>query len=78
MGCGVTGEDDVRRYFDLGADAVSLCTLALRKPHLPGQVFHANATVKKLKVVKRNIWIRRVRISPAQFPRSCDHHWPHT
>ena len=32
MGCGVTGEDDVRRYFDLGADAVSLCTLALRKP----------------------------------------------
>ena len=32
MGCGVTGADDVRRYFDLGADAVSLCTLALRKP----------------------------------------------
>ena len=32
MGCGVTGGDDVRRYFDLGADAVSLCTLALRKP----------------------------------------------
>ena len=32
MGCGVTSADDVRRYFDLGADAVSLCTLALRKP----------------------------------------------
>jgi dihydroorotate dehydrogenase (NAD+) catalytic subunit len=32
MGCGVTGGDDVQRYFDLGADAVSLCTLALRKP----------------------------------------------
>jgi len=32
MGCGVTGRDDVRRYFDLGADAVSLCTLALRRP----------------------------------------------
>jgi dihydroorotate dehydrogenase len=32
MGCGVTSGDDVRRYFDLGADAVSLCTLALRKP----------------------------------------------
>ena len=30
MGCGVTSPDDVRRYFDLGADAVSLCTLALR------------------------------------------------
>jgi dihydroorotate dehydrogenase len=32
MGCGVTSRDDVRRYFDLGADAVSLCTLALRNP----------------------------------------------
>jgi len=32
MGCGVTGSDDVQRYLDLGADAVSLCTLALRKP----------------------------------------------
>jgi len=32
MGCGVTCRDDVQRCFDLGADAVSLCTLALRKP----------------------------------------------
>jgi len=32
MGCGVTCMDDVRRYLDLGADAVSICTLALRKP----------------------------------------------
>ncbi len=32
MGCGVSGPDDVRRYLDLGADAVSLCTLALRRP----------------------------------------------
>jgi dihydroorotate dehydrogenase len=32
MGCGVTSRDDVKRYFDLGADAVSLCTLALRRP----------------------------------------------
>jgi dihydroorotate dehydrogenase (NAD+) catalytic subunit len=32
MGCGVTSRDDVQRYLDLGADAVSLCTLALRKP----------------------------------------------
>ncbi len=32
MGCGVTSADDVQRYFDLGADAVSFCTLALRKP----------------------------------------------
>ena len=37
MGCGVTSGDDVQRYFDLGADAVSLCTLALRKPQARGQ-----------------------------------------
>ncbi len=33
MGCGVTSEKDVQRYLDIGADAVSLCTLALRRPH---------------------------------------------
>jgi dihydroorotate dehydrogenase len=38
MGCGVTGEDDVRRYFDLGADAVSLCTLALRTPQAAARI----------------------------------------
>jgi dihydroorotate dehydrogenase len=32
MGCGVRGPDDVQRYLDIGADAVSLCTLALRDP----------------------------------------------
>ncbi len=32
MGCGVTCKDDVQRYLDLGADAVSICTLALRDP----------------------------------------------
>ena len=32
MGCGVTCADDVQRYLDIGADAVSICTLALRKP----------------------------------------------
>lgn len=32
MGCGVTNRHDVQSYFDLGADAVSLCTLALRRP----------------------------------------------
>jgi dihydroorotate dehydrogenase len=30
MGCGVRSRDDVQRYLDLGADAVSFCTLALR------------------------------------------------
>jgi dihydroorotate dehydrogenase len=38
MGCGVTSRDDVRRYFDLGADAVSLCTLALRKPQAAARI----------------------------------------
>jgi dihydroorotate dehydrogenase len=32
MGGGVTSKDAVQRYLDLGADAVSLCTLALRHP----------------------------------------------
>ncbi|MEJ5329159.1 MAG: hypothetical protein WHT07_03295 [Desulfobaccales bacterium] len=32
MGCGVAGREQVARYFDIGADAVSLCTLALRRP----------------------------------------------
>ena len=30
MGCGVRRSQDVQRYFEIGADAVSLCTLALR------------------------------------------------
>jgi dihydroorotate dehydrogenase (NAD+) catalytic subunit len=30
MGCGVRSRGDVQQYFDLGADAVSFCTLALR------------------------------------------------
>jgi dihydroorotate dehydrogenase len=38
MGCGVTSRDDVKRYFDLGADAVSLCTLVLRQPHEAARV----------------------------------------
>jgi dihydroorotate dehydrogenase (NAD+) catalytic subunit len=38
MGGGVTSRDDVQRYFDLGADAVSLCTLALRKPREAARV----------------------------------------
>ena len=32
MGCGVSSLEDVKAYFDLGADAVSFCTLALRRP----------------------------------------------
>lgn len=38
MGGGVTSRDAVQRYFDLGADAVSLCTLALRKPREAARV----------------------------------------
>ena len=32
MGCGVRTREDVQQYLDLGADAVSLCTLPLRQP----------------------------------------------
>ena len=32
MGCGVSSLAQAQEYFDLGADAVSLCTLVLRKP----------------------------------------------
>jgi dihydroorotate dehydrogenase (NAD+) catalytic subunit len=32
MGCGVRNGEDVQRYLDIGADAVSFCTLALRDP----------------------------------------------
>jgi dihydroorotate dehydrogenase (NAD+) catalytic subunit len=32
MGCGVSTLEDVQNYLDLGADAVSICTLALRRP----------------------------------------------
>lgn len=32
MGCGVRNREDLRRYLDAGADAVSFCTLALRRP----------------------------------------------
>lgn len=32
MGCGVSSMTQVQEYFDLGADAVSLCTLVLRRP----------------------------------------------
>jgi dihydroorotate dehydrogenase len=38
MGCGVTGQDDVQRYLDLGADAVSMCTLALRDPQKAARI----------------------------------------
>jgi dihydroorotate dehydrogenase (NAD+) catalytic subunit len=32
MGCGVRSGEDVQKYLDIGADAVSFCTLALRDP----------------------------------------------
>jgi dihydroorotate dehydrogenase len=32
MGCGVRHQEEVQRYLDAGANAVSICTLALRKP----------------------------------------------
>ncbi|MBM4294845.1 MAG: hypothetical protein FJ126_08090 [Deltaproteobacteria bacterium] len=38
MGCGVTSRDDVKKYFDIGADAVSFCTLALRDPREAAEI----------------------------------------
>jgi len=43
MGCGVTCMDDVQRYLDLGADAVSVCTLALRRPKEAGRLVRHQA-----------------------------------
>ena len=41
MGCGVSTLEDVQSYLDLGADAVSLCTLALRQPKEAARVLLA-------------------------------------
>lgn len=38
MGCGVRNREDVQRYLDAGADAVSICTLALRHPGAAGEI----------------------------------------
>jgi dihydroorotate dehydrogenase len=38
MGCGVSTLEDVQSYLDLGADAVSFCTLALRCPREAARV----------------------------------------
>jgi dihydroorotate dehydrogenase (NAD+) catalytic subunit len=38
MGCGVRNRQDVQMYLDAGADAVSLCTLALRNPEEAAEI----------------------------------------
>ena len=38
MGCGVKNKEDVQRYLDVGANAVSLCTLALRRPRKAAEI----------------------------------------
>lgn len=38
MGCGVTSLEDVQKYRDIGADAISLCTLVLRNPREAARV----------------------------------------
>lgn len=38
MGCGVSSAENVQEYLDLGADAVSICTLVLRQPRVAAQV----------------------------------------
>lgn len=47
MGCGVRNREDVQRYLDAGADAVSFCTLALRNPGEAAEIidrFHKDST----------------------------------
>lgn len=38
MGCGVVNAAAVQEYFDLGADAVSMCTFVLRQPRAAAEV----------------------------------------
>jgi dihydroorotate dehydrogenase len=47
MGCGVKGREEVQRYFDLGADAVSLCTLALRNWREAEEILRIYAKAKE-------------------------------
>lgn len=44
MGCGVRNKDNIKRYFDLGADAVSFCTLALRNPAAACEIINSFPT----------------------------------
>jgi dihydroorotate dehydrogenase (NAD+) catalytic subunit len=48
MGCGVSSEEEVQRYLDLGADAVSICTLALCKPEETVSIVAVNANTTSL------------------------------
>jgi dihydroorotate dehydrogenase len=50
MGCGVTSKEKVQRYLDLGADAVSICTLALCKPEETASIVALNAKTPSLTV----------------------------
>ncbi len=38
MGCGVRNRQDIETYLDIGADAVSFCTLALRRPQEAAEI----------------------------------------
>ncbi len=42
MGCGISSATDVQHYLDLGADAVSVCTMVLRQPRVAAQVLAAH------------------------------------
>jgi len=39
FGCGVENVDDVRKYYDIGAYAVSICSLAIRDPNETEKIF---------------------------------------
>ena len=41
MGCGVSRPEEVQQYLDLGADAVSICTVVLRQPQVAQAIIRA-------------------------------------
>lgn len=48
MGCGVTSLEDAKKYRDAGADAVSLCTLALRNPREAARIVYQVSELKPM------------------------------
>jgi dihydroorotate dehydrogenase (NAD+) catalytic subunit len=56
MGCGVTSLEDVKKYRDIGADAVSLCTLALRNPKEAERIVRQYEGQETVRLAWRGRW----------------------
>lgn len=48
MGCGVTNEQRASKYFEIGADAVGICTAALRDPRETQEIIESGLAPAKL------------------------------